>query len=75
VPAQKISLEDALRSYTANGAYAFFEEELKGSLEVGKLADFVLLDEDLDAIAPEAIKNVRVLQTVVGGQVVYPGDE
>ena len=75
MPAQKISLEDALRSYTANGAYAFSKEELKGSLEVGKLADFVLLDEDLDAIAPEAIKNVRVLQTVVGGQVVYPGDE
>ena len=75
MPAQKISLEDALRSYTANGAYAFSEEKLKGSLEVGKLADFVLLDEDLDAIAPEAVKNVRVLQTMVGGQVVYPGDE
>ena len=75
VPEQKISLDDALRAYTVNGAYASFEEDLKGSLEVGKLADFVLLDKDLGAIAPEAIKDVKVLQTVVGGQVVFSVDQ
>ena len=71
IPAQKISLEQALKGYTKSAAYASFEEKIKGTLEVGKLADFVLLGADLTQIAPEQIKNVPILMTVVGGRIVY----
>jgi predicted amidohydrolase YtcJ len=71
VPEQKITLEQALKAYTVDAAYASYEEGIKGSLETGKLADFVLLDQDLTRIAPEDIANVQVLDTVVGGQVVF----
>ncbi|HVE79607.1 MAG TPA: amidohydrolase [Gemmatimonadaceae bacterium] len=73
VPAQKIGVEEALRAYTAAGAYASFEEGEKGTLERGKLADFVLLDRDLTRIPPETIREARVVMTVVGGQMVYRG--
>ena len=71
VPEQRITVEDALRAYTAGAAYAGFAEGDRGTLERGKLADFVLLDRDLTRIAPETIPDARVLLTVVGGQVVY----
>jgi predicted amidohydrolase YtcJ len=71
VPAQKISLNAALKAYTKDAAYASFEERIKGTLEVGKLADFVLLGGDLTQIAPENLRNVPILMTVVGGRVVY----
>ena len=71
VPEQKITLEEALKAYTVNAAYASYEEGIKGSLEVGKLADFVLLDKDLSAILPGDIASVQVLETVVGGQLVF----
>lgn len=71
VPEQKISVEEALMAYTIDAAYAEFAEKEKGSLEVGKLADFVLLDADLTKITPEKIRDVKVLMTVVGGKVVY----
>jgi predicted amidohydrolase YtcJ len=71
VPAQKISLEQALKCYTKSGAYASFEEKIKGTLEVGKLADFVILGADLTKMAPEQIRNVPILMTVVGGRIVY----
>jgi predicted amidohydrolase YtcJ len=71
VPGQKISIAQALNAYTLNAAYASFEENLKGSIEVGKLADFVILDENIFEISPEKIRDVQVLKTVVGGQVVY----
>lgn len=71
VPEQKISVEQALRAYTMDAAYASFEENIKGSLEPGKLADFVLLDRDLTTIDPVEIRNAKVLRTVVGGKVVY----
>ncbi len=71
IPEQKISVEDALRAYTINAAFASFEEKIKGSLEKGKLADFVLLDKDITKIAPETIRDVKVLKTIVGGKVVY----
>ena len=71
VPEEKITVEEALRAYTAGAAYASFDESQKGTLAIGRLADFVLLDRDLFAIAPEEIRNVRVLMTVVGGKVVY----
>lgn len=71
VPEQKITVDEALRAYTADAAYAAFAEGEKGTLEPGKLADFVLIDRDLRRIAPETIRDARVLMTVVGGTVVY----
>jgi len=68
---QRISVEEALRVNTLNGAYNSHEEAIKGSIAPGKLADFVMLSEDLFAIAPEKIKDIRVVRTVVGGATVY----
>ncbi len=73
VPEQKITVEEALRAYTIDAAYASFEEDIKGSLEVGKLADLVLLERDVMEIPPEEIGEVRVIATVVGGRVVFDG--
>ncbi|MEP7344606.1 MAG: amidohydrolase [Gemmatimonadaceae bacterium] len=70
-PEQKITLEEALRAYTSGGAYASFEEKEKGTIEVGKLADLVLLDRDLTAIPPEQIRDAHVVATVLGGKVVF----
>ncbi|GAB1445205.1 MAG: amidohydrolase [Cyclobacteriaceae bacterium] len=72
VPEQKITVDQALKAYTINAAYASFDEDLKGSLEAGKLADFVIIDQDLTKIAPEKIKDAKILQTFVGGKSVYP---
>lgn len=74
VPEQKIGVEDALRAYTIGGAFASFEEKEKGSLEVGKLADIVVIDRDLTRFAPESIRDARIKYTIVGGRVVYSGD-
>lgn len=71
VPEQKITVEEALRAYTSGSAYASFEENRKGTLERGKLADFVIIDRDLTRIPPEEIRDAHVLMTVVGGKVVY----
>lgn len=71
VPEQKISVQQALVAYTKNGAYASFEEQIKGTLEVGKLADFVILSDNLLTIDPGEIQSIRVLQTYVGGEKVY----
>ncbi len=75
VPEQKITVEEALKAYTINAAYASFEEDLKGSLEPGKLADFVVLDRDITAIDPVEIWNVKALQTRVGGKKVFDRTE
>jgi predicted amidohydrolase YtcJ len=71
VPEQKISVEQALKAYTVNGAYASFDETIKGSLEPGKLADFVVLSDDITTMDPVMIRDTRVLQTYVGGKKVY----
>ena len=71
VPEQKISVEDALKCYTIRAAYASFEENIKGSIRQGKLADFVILEKNLFEIQPSEIRNVKVLQTAVGGKFVY----
>ncbi|HJU68414.1 MAG TPA: amidohydrolase family protein, partial [Gemmatimonadaceae bacterium] len=71
VPEQKITVEEALRAYTIGSAHAEFAETEKGSLERGKLADFVLLDRDLTRVPPESIREALVMMTVVGGQVVF----
>ena len=74
VPQQKITVEEALRAYTSDAAYAEFAEKRKGTLDVGKLADFVLLDRDLTRIPAPEIRQVRVLATVVGGETVFEGE-
>ncbi|MGO9304090.1 MAG: amidohydrolase, partial [Candidatus Korobacteraceae bacterium] len=72
-PEERISVEQALTLYTRNGAYAGFEEDRKGALELGKLADFVVVDRDVLTIPADELKDVKVLQTFVGGQSVYDG--
>ncbi|HXE61687.1 MAG TPA: amidohydrolase [Gemmatimonadaceae bacterium] len=71
IPEQKITVEEALRAYTLDAAYASFDEKRKGSLVRGKLADFVIIDRDLTRIPPEQIRDAKVVMTVVGGKVVY----
>ena len=71
IPSQKIGVEDALRAYTRNGAYAMFAEHSLGTLEPGKLADLVMIDRDITKVAPERIRDARVVLTMVGGKVVY----
>ena len=74
VPEQKITVEQALRAYTYEGAYASFEEDKKGTIKVGMLADMALLDRDLTAIPPETIRDAHVLKTIVGGHVVFSSE-
>jgi hypothetical protein len=71
VPAERISVEDAVRAYTKGSAYAAFAESRVGSLEVGKLADLAVLSQDIFAVAREHIGKTRVTLTMVGGKVVY----
>jgi predicted amidohydrolase YtcJ len=73
VPEQKITVEQALRAYTAGDAYGVFAERTRGRLAPGYKADLVVLDRDLTRIPPEAIERVSVQATVVGGRVVYRG--
>jgi len=70
-PEQKISVEQALKCYTANNAYAGFQENKLGIIKMGMLADLVVLDENIFEIAPEKIKDVKVLRTIVNGKQVY----
>ncbi|MBI4811392.1 MAG: amidohydrolase, partial [Ignavibacteriales bacterium] len=71
IPEQKITVEEAIEAYTVNNAYAVFEENEKGSISVGKLADFVVLSDDILSINPIEIENVQVEMTVVGGKIVF----
>ena len=71
VPEQKITVEEALRAYTVDAAYASFEESRKGILTPGRLADLIILDRNIFEIAPEEIRDVKVLLTVAGGKAVY----
>ena len=71
VPQQRLSLEDTIRGYTLGAAFAGRREKTEGSLEPGKLADFILLDRDLFKIEPSEIGKTEVLITMVGGKVVY----
>ena len=70
-PEERISIEQALTLYTRNGAYAGFEEDRKGSLEPGKLADFIIVDRDVLTVPSDELKDVKVLQTFVGGERVH----
>ena len=68
---QKISIDEAIRVNTLNGAYNSHEENSKGSITAGKLADYVVLAEDLYSIPVDRIKDVKIVRTVVGGKMVY----
>ena len=75
IPEQKISVEDAVKCYTINSAYAEFSEDKKGSIEPGKLADMVVLSDDIFTIEPERIKDVKVDMTVFDGEIIYQRNE
>jgi len=70
-PDQRMSRMEALQSYTINGAYASFQEDILGSLTPGKLADITILSKDIMTVAEEEIPSTEVLYTIVGGKIVY----
>ncbi|MEW6455915.1 MAG: amidohydrolase [Acidobacteriota bacterium] len=70
-PEEKMTREEALRAFTIDAAYASFEEDIKGSLEKGKLADVVVLSKDIMLIPPEEILKTEVIMTIIGGEIVY----
>lgn len=70
-PEERVTLEEAIRAYTAHGAYASFSEHEKGTIEPGKLADLVVLETDLRSVPPDALAEVRVDYTVIDGRVAY----
>ena len=70
-PEQRMTREQTLKSYTIDNAYAAFEEDLKGTLEVGKLADITVLSKDIMRIPVAEIRNTEVVYTIVGGVVKY----
>jgi len=71
VPEQKIYVEEAVQAYTAGSAYAEFQEDVKGAITPGKLADVVLLSRDIFKINPTEIEKVKVVLTVMNGRIVY----
>ncbi|MCF8454021.1 MAG: amidohydrolase [Pedobacter sp.] len=75
VPEQKINVEQALKAYTYSSAYASFDENNKGILKKGYLADFVILDQNLFDIKAEAIRDVKVMKTFTGGKLVFERDK
>jgi predicted amidohydrolase YtcJ len=68
---ESLTVAEALRAYTQLGAWLTFEEDLKGTIEVGKLADLVVLDQDILAIDPDEIMSIKVDQTWLGGRLVF----
>ena len=70
-PSQRITIGQALRVCTVNGAYSSFEEDVKGTLEPGKFADLVILDQDPHAIDPDRMQEIRVLRTMMGGRTTH----
>jgi hypothetical protein len=70
-PEYRITREEAIRAYTIEGAYQDHMEHIKGSIEVGKLADFCILGEDILTVDTHKIKDIPVLMTIVGGKIVH----
>ena len=70
-PNQKITIDEALRIATINGAYSSYEERIKGSISAGKLADYVILEKDPHDVDPNTIKDIRIVETVVGGKSMF----
>jgi len=73
-PEQKLTVAEAIEAYTMGSAYAEFQENVKGSITPGKLADMVLLSDDIFSIEPARIRDVKVLKTIVGGKLVWDVD-
>jgi predicted amidohydrolase YtcJ len=73
LPEERVPAEQALALYTVNAAYASFEENIKGSITAGKLADLVVLSDDPTRVPPEKIKDIKVEMTIIGGEVVWEG--
>lgn len=71
IPEQKITVDEAVRGFTLGSAYAEFQENVKGTLEVGKVADFVIISDDIFTIDPVKIRDAKVLVTVIDGRVAY----
>jgi predicted amidohydrolase YtcJ len=74
-PEQKLTVAEAVEAYTMGSAYAEFQEKEKGSITPGKLADMVLLNDDIFSIAPASIREAKVLKTIVGGKIVWDREE
>jgi hypothetical protein len=72
---QQVTVDEALRIGTINGAYASHEEHVKGSITAGKYADFVMLERDPHDVNPDEIKDIKIVRTVVGGKTMYPKGE
>jgi len=72
-PKQKMTRLEALKSYTINAAYGAFEEEIKGSIEIGKYADFTVLSQNIITVPEDRILNTKVLYTIVNGKILYKG--
>ena len=70
-PEQRISAEEAIKAYTINNAYAVFEDDIRGSLEVGKLADITIFDRNLISIPEEEILEAEILYTIIDGRIVF----
>jgi len=73
-PQEKLTIEESIKAYTLNTAYAAFEENIKGTITVGKLADYVVLSDNLLTMDPDYIKDVKIVTTIVGGAVVYEAE-
>jgi predicted amidohydrolase YtcJ len=72
---QRMNRMEALRSYTVNNAFAAFEDDVKGTLSVGKLADITVLTRDISSVPDDEIRQAKVVYTIVGGQIVYKGQD
>ena len=70
-PDQKMTRFEALKSYTINAAYGAFEENIKGSIEVGKYADFTVLSQDIMTVSEDKILNTKIRYTIVNGKIEY----
>jgi len=71
IPEQKISVDEAVRAFTWGSAYAEFQEGIKGTLEVGKVADFIMVSDDIYTIDPVKIRDAKVLLTVIDGRIAF----
>jgi len=74
-PAEKMTRAQALKSYTLDAAYGAFEEDLKGSVAVGKLADFTVFSQDLMTVPDDSILHTAIAMTIVGGKVIYTNNK
>ena len=70
-PEEALTREQAIRFYTINNAYLLFQDQQTGSLEAGKLADFIIVDQDILKCPVDAFKNTQVLRTYLGGKLVF----